>query len=158
MKTNSVLIIGAGAAGLAAAQRLTAAGVDVVVLESRDRIGGRIHTLHASWPAPIEAGPEFIHGESPDFKRLLAAAGAATHELPDRHFRFAGGKPQRIDFDHAWGEILKQLQQSPDSDRSFADFLDKHCGHLSPDDRTMAIEYVEGFNAADHRLISVQWL
>src|SRR2546421_12593211 len=105
MTATQVLIIGAGAAGLAAAQRLAAAGVGAIVLEARDRIGGRIHTLHASWPSPVEAGPEFIHGHSPEFNRLMESAGVTTEELPDRHFRVAGGKPQRLDFDRAWGAI-----------------------------------------------------
>jgi monoamine oxidase len=59
-----VIIIGAGAAGLAAARELSAAGVETVVLEARDRVGGRIHTIYnpyssadrawcriCSWPA-----------------------------------------------------------------------------------------------------------
>ncbi|MCI0613997.1 FAD-dependent oxidoreductase, partial [bacterium] len=43
---NNVLIIGAGAAGLAAAKELSDAGKKVTVLEARDRIGGRIYTYH----------------------------------------------------------------------------------------------------------------
>jgi monoamine oxidase len=61
-----VLIIGAGVAGLAAAYELSRAGVNVIVLEARDRIGGRIYTLHdENSPLPIELGAEFIHGRSP---------------------------------------------------------------------------------------------
>jgi len=43
--TIDVVVIGAGAAGISAARRLIAAGVSVVVLEARDRIGGRAHTV-----------------------------------------------------------------------------------------------------------------
>jgi monoamine oxidase len=57
-----VIIIGAGAAGLSAARALSNSGLAVIILEARDRIGGRIFTRHiTSFPAPIELGAEFIH-------------------------------------------------------------------------------------------------
>ncbi len=158
MKSTPVLIIGAGAAGLSAAQQLSKAGVDVMILEARDRIGGRIHTLHDSWPIPIEAGPEFIHGASEELQRLLASIGATTQELPERHFRVVSGKPQQINFEAAWSEILAKLEHASAPDQSFADFLDQECRRLSPDERTMAVEYVEGFNAAESRRVSIEWL
>ena len=58
------LVIGAGAAGLAAAQTLQAANCSVVVLEARDRIGGRVHTDYDFASHPIEYGAEFLHGEN----------------------------------------------------------------------------------------------
>lgn len=58
---GSAIIIGAGLAGATAADLLTAQGVDVVVLEARDRIGGRIHT-DTSWGVPVELGASWIHG------------------------------------------------------------------------------------------------
>src|SRR5919108_3118608 len=58
-----VLVIGAGAAGLAAAQALVDAGRRVVVLEARDRVGGRIWTDRGFGPVPVERGAEFIHGD-----------------------------------------------------------------------------------------------
>ena len=62
---ESVLIIGAGVAGLAAAQSLAGAGFKVTILEARDRIGGRIHTLHERHsPVPVELGAEFVHGKA----------------------------------------------------------------------------------------------
>lgn len=71
------IVIGAGAAGLAAARKLENAGQRVVVLEARDRIGGRIWTDTTFASFPVELGAEFIHGES-----------AATHELvADAHLR-----------------------------------------------------------------------
>src|SRR5215207_5591211 len=51
---TDVLVIGAGAAGLAAARALADAGRRVVVLEARDRIGGRVWTDHAFGPVPVE--------------------------------------------------------------------------------------------------------
>lgn len=57
----SVIVIGAGMAGAAAARALADAGVDVIVLEARDRIGGRVHA-DRSWGAPVELGAAWIHG------------------------------------------------------------------------------------------------
>ncbi|XP_069942539.1 uncharacterized protein [Cherax quadricarinatus] len=58
-----VCIIGAGVAGLGAAQRLIEYGIDdLVVLEAQDRIGGRVHTVdHGEYH--LEMGAQWIHGE-----------------------------------------------------------------------------------------------
>ncbi|MBV1777253.1 FAD-dependent oxidoreductase [Burkholderiaceae bacterium DAT-1] len=62
-KTSSdVIIIGAGIAGLAAAKKLREAGKTVMVLEARNRTGGRIFT-HPTWKdAPVDLGASWIHG------------------------------------------------------------------------------------------------
>src|SRR5262249_59552981 len=60
-----VVIIGAGAAGLAAAEVLSHAGLQLRVLEARPRIGGRVDTRHLQgWPGPLELGAEFIQGRA----------------------------------------------------------------------------------------------
>ena len=60
-----VAVIGAGAAGLAAARQLADAGFTVMVLEARNRLGGRIHTVtDDSWPMPVELGASFIVASS----------------------------------------------------------------------------------------------
>lgn len=59
---TDVLVIGAGLAGLVAAQELTTRGYRVIVLEARDRIGGRVWTNH-DWPnAALDLGASWIHG------------------------------------------------------------------------------------------------
>ena len=60
-KTSSVIVVGAGIAGLAAASRLQSFGYTVTVLEGRDRIGGRIHT-DRGWGVPVELGAAWVHG------------------------------------------------------------------------------------------------
>lgn len=63
MERDTVLILGAGAAGLAAAEALSRAGLPVMVLEARGRCGGRIYTRNSPvGELPIELGAEFIHG------------------------------------------------------------------------------------------------
>ena len=60
-KTYGVIVIGAGMAGLEAANQLDSKGIDVVVLEARDRIGGRISTYNSSGTA-LDLGASWIHG------------------------------------------------------------------------------------------------
>lgn len=61
-KNKSVIVVGAGLAGLSAARDLVAAGAEVTVLEARNRIGGRIWTSRA-WPdLPMDMGASWIHG------------------------------------------------------------------------------------------------
>src|SRR3954471_24274753 len=97
-KLVDVLVLGAGAAGLAAARDLSQAGLRVTVVEARPRVGGRILTLHdPRSPVPLELGAEFIHGGSADTLPLAQAAGLAVLELPDTHEDVNGGrfKPMR---------------------------------------------------------------
>src|SRR6266516_3844342 len=82
-KRIDVLVLGAGAAGLAAARDLSHAGLRVTVIEARPRVGGRILTLHdPRSPVPLELGAEFIHGEGAETLPLAQAAGLAVLELP----------------------------------------------------------------------------
>jgi monoamine oxidase len=59
-----VIVIGAGISGIAAAVDLQAAGLDVIVLEARNRIGGRIWT-DRRWGFPLDLGASWIHGSAP---------------------------------------------------------------------------------------------
>ena len=70
-----ICVIGAGAAGLATARRLRAGGVDVLMLEARDRIGGRAHTVTAEG-LPIDLGCEWLHsGDKNPWTRLAERLG-----------------------------------------------------------------------------------
>jgi monoamine oxidase len=61
-KDRSVIVVGAGVAGIGAARALADAGARVTVIEARDRIGGRTHTSHL-WPdLPVDMGASWIHG------------------------------------------------------------------------------------------------
>lgn len=59
-----VVVVGAGVAGLAAAEKLSKAGLQVIVLEAKNRVGGRIHTIIKK-SAILELGAEWIHGACP---------------------------------------------------------------------------------------------
>ena len=78
-----VIVIGAGISGLAAAQDLANRGADVLVIEARDRTGGRIHT-DFSLGAPFEWGAGWIHGPRGNpVSALAATAGVKTYVTDD---------------------------------------------------------------------------
>src|ERR1043165_6278611 len=81
-ETADVLVLGAGAAGLAAAQERSQAGWRVMLIEARDRVGGRIFTQHVpGHPLPIELGAEFIHGRPPESFALVEQAGLLVYQI-----------------------------------------------------------------------------
>jgi polyamine oxidase len=67
------IVVGAGIAGASAAHALSESGVEVVVLEARDRVGGRIHA-DTSWGVPVEMGAAWIHGTTGNPVTRLARA------------------------------------------------------------------------------------
>src|SRR3954469_11273017 len=95
-QTYDVIVIGAGAAGLAAAARLATTPRSILLLEARDRIGGRRWTLREPGLAvPIELGAEFIHGASTATMRGIEQAGLAIADAGTEHWFGHGGKLKR---------------------------------------------------------------
>ncbi len=81
-RSADVLVIGAGIAGLRAAQVLAGGRRRVIVLEARDRLGGRIRT-DRSWGVPVELGASWIHGVRGNPIAALAAAEGITTQAFD---------------------------------------------------------------------------
>lgn len=79
-----VVVGGAGLAGLTAALDLMANGWSVVVVEARDRVGGRVHTLSAPFTAGLhaEAGGESIDENHHDLLAMIRRFGLATERRP----------------------------------------------------------------------------
>lgn len=147
-----VIVIGAGAAGLAAAAELQRVGRSVLVLEARDRVGGRIWTRReADLAIPVELGAEFIHGPAPLTRALLAKAGATTIDAAGSHWTLQAGEllPRGESFER----ITQAMQQSDilaKQDVSFDEFLDRYlAGSLSVEERQFARMMAQGFDAAD---------
>lgn len=76
------IVVGAGAAGLAVARHLHDAGQSILVIEARDRIGGRIWTDELFADFPVEFGAELIHGETTVTQELMRLAGLKTLPAP----------------------------------------------------------------------------
>jgi putrescine oxidase len=74
---RDVVVIGAGACGLTAATRLKDAGASVVVLEARDRVGGRLWTDDSSG-AMLELGGQWVSPDQTALKETLAELGLET--------------------------------------------------------------------------------
>src|ERR1044071_9246593 len=121
---DPIVVIGAGAAGLAAARELTHAGRDVVVLEARERVGGRVLThREQSSPVPIELGAEFVHGRSPELFQIATAANLELYEVSERHWYFEKGKVSKSgEFWHTIESLMSDMKSS-DRDQSLKDFL-----------------------------------
>jgi len=76
MSAYDIIVVGAGVAGLAAADRLLRAGKRVLVLEGRDRIGGRAFTDTTTFRRPFDHGCHWLHSpEENPFTRLADAHG-----------------------------------------------------------------------------------
>jgi monoamine oxidase len=156
MADTDVLIIGAGAAGLAAAETLTRASRRVTILEARDRIGGRIHTLHSSsLPVPIELGAEFIHGEPHEILDLAGAHGLTTYPVADEHDVFEQGTLRPVGA--FWSRVERVLHglDVGGEDRPVAKALEPRRRSKAGQ---WASRYVEGFHAADLATMSVRAL
>ncbi len=78
-----VVIVGAGLAGLSAARQLHAQGVDVLVIEARDRVGGRTSSLPASDGTLIDVGGQWIGPGQERIAALAQAVGATTFPTHD---------------------------------------------------------------------------
>jgi len=150
-----VLIVGAGAAGLVAAAELARAGRSALMLEARDRIGGRVFTLkNPGFPIPLELGAEFIHGRVKATFEVLEAAGQAALDAAGEHWMRRGGRLAKMG-DARFKEIQGSLERAASlrrKDVSFAQYLRQT--QLSAESRSFARLMVEGFDAAEPTEVS----
>src|SRR5476649_1732043 len=102
-----VAIIGAGAAGLGAAHALANSGLSILVLEARDRVGGRAHTIMAAPDITFDLGCGWLH--SADQNSFVGIAEHLDFEIdktrpPWREQSFDAGFPK-----HERGDFIKSL-------------------------------------------------
>jgi monoamine oxidase len=160
MRTKAVafdaLIIGAGAAGLAAAVELSADGRNVCILEARDRIGGRIFTRHEpDVTLPLEMGAEFIHGISQSTMMWLRHGSIPAIDALQTRWVLEGKR--LVPANDTFAKLAEWLGKvnKPKRDLSFAAFLDSAAARNVPRrTRELARVQVEGFDAADAERVS----
>ncbi len=154
MPTPTVLILGAGAAGLSAARALRRAGVRAVVLEARDRPCGRVDTrTDPVLGLPVERGAEFVHGRPPRVRALAREAGVRLVSVPQSHrmLRRGGLSDAQATFSRS-----QELFQSARPHDTVAAVLARarRQRRAGPVELAMARSFAEGFYLADPRSAS----
>jgi monoamine oxidase len=126
-----VAVVGAGAAGIAALRRLSAAGLSAVTLEARSRVGGRTHTVLARPGLPVDCGAGWVH--SADENLLtgpIEAAGFTLDRGPPHWTRQAFNRDFPPQDQRAFRDALAALEARIEVaaktgvDRPASDFLE----------------------------------
>jgi monoamine oxidase len=149
MATPDVIVIGAGVAGLTVARDLTAAGRRVLVLEARDRLGGRVWT-HQTPEGPIELGAEFVHGAFEEILGVARGADLALRELVRTEESQRAANPRHEAFS-AIDALLTHAATT--EDESFQHLVDRV--GLDSKTKLRALMLVEGYHAADPAKLGV---
>jgi monoamine oxidase len=159
-------IVGAGAAGLLAAREAARAGLSVVLVEARDRFGGRLHSVvDPRTTAPIQLGGEFVHGRPPITYALLREFGATVVDDGEGGFVFREGALQPTTVDPF--EVVKRLLATAlerVEDESVQDLVARALKTgASPDAGAWTRHLVSGFDAADPsrasaRAVAQEWV
>jgi monoamine oxidase len=153
-----VVVIGAGAAGLAAARSLGRRKLRVLLLEARDRIGGRVLSKPmAGIATPAELGAEFIHGAAERTKALLREAGSAAIDMGGDAWVRENGELRCEEESFSSSARIFEGSRSLPGDESVEQFLRRleNDGVLG-ETAQAARAFVEGFEAADPAIASVK--
>ena len=136
-----VVVVGAGIAGLTVANALTQAGVECVVLEARDRIGGRLHTTDLAG-SPVDLGGSWIHMPAGNPMSAFAQQAGVRR-------RSADPVPEMAGFDCAEGRRLSAAEAEAVLSlylEAFPESAGRLAAELGPD--ASASEGIEAFVAA----------
>jgi monoamine oxidase len=152
-----IAIVGAGAAGIAAAIRLKDAPLSTVVLEARDRIGGRANTIRAHGDIPLDLGCGWLHSANRNaLVEPIEQAGFAIDRTPPRWNRQSGnrdfGAAEQLAYNDAFDAFEKRL-----ADAANKGLEGPAAAYFDPDCRwNPLIDAVSGyFNGAEFDQVSV---
>ena len=112
-----VIVIGAGAAGLAAAKTLMGHGLEVAVIEAADRIGGRVITDTDTFGVPYDVGAHWLHnGEDNPYKTYAEKTGVAVRKAREEYRVFAEGREvgnlEMVKFWRTWEKIEQAMTRA----------------------------------------------
>jgi monoamine oxidase len=114
MRGTSVLVAGAGLAGLTAARTLLTRGAAVTVIDARDRVGGRVFTFRDQLRhgEHAEAGADLIDESQTEICALIATVGLRTAKILPGGFTSVKqeGARRRIGSKRGWDDLAKRLQ------------------------------------------------
>ena len=150
-----VIIIGGGAAGLMAAKLLSENGKRILLLEAKDRLGGRIQRIE-NFSFPAEGGAEFIHGNLKTTFDLLKGAGLKKEAVKGNFCQVTSGKwsTQEEPVPH-WDTLVKKLKEIK-GDTSIDNFLKEFLNAKKYDTvKKRFRKYIEGYDAADTKYANV---
>jgi monoamine oxidase len=148
---QTIIIIGAGAAGLMAGRELSAKGYKIIILEAANHSGGRVSTLTNNFfTHPVEAGAEFVHGKLALTFQILREADIPYLKTGGKMVSFTNGEWQREDlWTKGWQEMTNRLQDLVD-DMTIAEFLKTYfAGPAFADLRQTVQSFSEGYDGAD---------
>jgi monoamine oxidase len=144
-----VIIIGAGASGLAAMRKLVEAGLQVCMIEASNAPGGRIATIHEEFKEPAEAGAEFVHGRLPLTFKLIKEAKLSFETVEGKMIGVQKGQWLKEEHDDHWDEFMRRLKKLK-TDITVQQFLDDHFSDGRFLELRKAVQrFAEGFNLAD---------
>jgi monoamine oxidase len=106
-----VVVVGAGAAGIAALRRLSASGLSVVALEARARVGGRAHTVLAQPDLPVDCGGGWVHSADENvIAKPIDEAGFTIDRGPPHWMRQSFNKDFPPEDQQAFREALDDFE------------------------------------------------
>jgi monoamine oxidase len=154
--SSTILIVGAGAAGLAAARRLAVGGYSVTLLEAASLAGGRIYSFSVpGFTSFVEAGAEFVHGDLPI---TLQLAREADVSLIPTHYSQLTPDRESVKTPIYWSELMEEMARLQ-PDQPIAEFLDAHFeGEKYAQLRRSVRQFAEGYDLADLKTVSTKAL
>lgn len=147
---QKILILGAGASGLAAAYKLCDSKYDITILEARSRAGGRIYSFEDNFDGYVEGGAEFIHGKLPTTLSFLKYFSIDYQKTSGKWYRVKCGMVEKTDSFIEHYSLLEKHLKALKEDLSVNDFLNLHFpGDEYTDFKQSVRSFVEGYDAAD---------